>query len=302
MPLPNSTPHPSPPIDHHVTGECPEQTGRATTLFNPSPEIHALILSQLADHNHSLISIAAYHDITIEALTLWMARPEINQAIANIENAASRHLRLAATCQLPRTIPIILAVLRAYEWEESHQILDKSFRSLRITLAQRHTALRATSLLLRLSRHTPPNTNTNSNASVSPPTSTPRPLPTNSNSNYATSTQAAPLNTASPSHTHATTSATPATPNAHDTPLAAPPPPTSTTPPPPATQPTPPSIPDSSEPEPEPPPSPPLAHRRPRPNPAETLLNSPDLLADFIDSFINLTTPPSAHPPPHPTQ
>ncbi len=269
MPLPNSTPHPSPPIDHHVTGECPEQTGRATTLFRPTPEVQALVLSQLADHNHSLISIAAYHDITIEALTLWMARPEINQAIANIENAASRHLRLAATCQLPRTIPILLAVLRAYEWEESHQILDKSFRSLRISLAQRHTALRATSLLLRLSRHTPPNTNTNSNASATPSTSTPRPLPANSNSNssIATSTQAPPLTTASPSHTHATTSTTPATPNAHDTPQAAPPPPTSTTPPPPATQPTPPSIPDSSEPQPAPPPSPPPPIAVPAPTP-----------------------------------
>lgn len=141
------------PIDYI---ESCDPTAPRAMVFKPTPERRAQVLTDLADYNHSILSIAAKHNITVEALTLWMDSPDIVRALAAIESAAAVHNRLAAATILPRTIPVLLDAVTAYQWEETHLVSDNSLASLASKHKRRESARRATSLLLRITCATPP--------------------------------------------------------------------------------------------------------------------------------------------------
>ncbi len=61
----------------------------------------AILQSIAADYSLSLTDIAAKHNTTIEALTAWLTRDDIDERLTAIESACARRARLTAANHLP---------------------------------------------------------------------------------------------------------------------------------------------------------------------------------------------------------
>ncbi|GMV24561.1 MAG: hypothetical protein AMXMBFR58_05920 [Phycisphaerae bacterium] len=157
--------------DLALTGDVP------VPFFNPHDKDQ--VIADLADPHHSLLSIAAKHGTTLEALNLWMTRADVADSLANLQSAAVTKARLTASIQLPRAVPLLLTLLASSQQEETKLPLTDSLRSLHTRARLRTISLRAAHCLLRIaSYHTPrpaPARATGNSPPNSPPdTPTPR--------------------------------------------------------------------------------------------------------------------------------
>lgn len=87
-------------------------------LFNPSPELTQVLLERLAAPNHSLTTIAADHDTTLEALVLWATRPDIAERQRAIKGYAAERSRTAAISCLHTCVEALATSLHAYIKDE----------------------------------------------------------------------------------------------------------------------------------------------------------------------------------------
>lgn len=137
-PIPTISPEPEYTFENDV---------KRLIVFNPPPNKCAEVLEDLTDPGHSLRSIAVRHSISVEALSLWLARPEVAESLAAMHTAAAQRAQLVATIQLTRAVPVLLTSIQAYESEEAHFPLQNSSVAIRARVMHRSAALRAIHLL-----------------------------------------------------------------------------------------------------------------------------------------------------------
>ncbi|MBX3357913.1 MAG: hypothetical protein KF745_05750 [Phycisphaeraceae bacterium] len=124
--------------------------------FSPSPDRIDSILDALADPDVTLREVAEIHSTTLEALTLFITRPDIAERLRLIESAVAHRTRLIAVNFLPSVVKTLNRILDEHNAEESHvPIPATNLRALEYRRRARETARRAASLLLRLSRFSP---------------------------------------------------------------------------------------------------------------------------------------------------
>ena len=82
--------------------------------FSPDPAAAAQVIDDLANPDLSLRDIAQEHGASLESLTLWLARPEIDERIANLESAMARRTRLISHNCFPAVITTLKAILDEY--------------------------------------------------------------------------------------------------------------------------------------------------------------------------------------------
>lgn len=116
-------------------------------FFSPDPDTADSLIDQLGSPDITLSDVAEMNNVSIEALTLWMIRPDIARRLNNIESAILRRTRLIATNFLPAAAKVLHSILINHESQE-HTLPEPSHTA-------RDVARKAASLLHRLSRPAP---------------------------------------------------------------------------------------------------------------------------------------------------
>lgn len=123
--------------------------------FSPTPEQTEHLLALIADpKGRSLTDIAAEAGLSLPALTLWLAQPDIAARLDAMEALAARRVRLVATDALPVVVQALTTILKNHlSSAPSHpgagaQTPEQAHR-------RDETARKAAALLARLSRFTP---------------------------------------------------------------------------------------------------------------------------------------------------
>ena len=83
-------------------------------IFDPAPAAADQVVADLADPLRTLMGIADEHQTSLEALTLWMVRPDIALRLHALQSAAVARARLIALAYLPRTVPVLAEVINDY--------------------------------------------------------------------------------------------------------------------------------------------------------------------------------------------
>ena len=123
-----------------------------TPFFTPDPTQVAAILTDLTSTEHSLADVAELHHTTIDALSAWAARPEIQDRLRAIETLAAQRARLAAAAHLPLAIGALADMLTAYRADESRTPMRGDLKSIHLAEIRRSNARRAANLIMRLAR------------------------------------------------------------------------------------------------------------------------------------------------------
>jgi len=149
-------PDPSAPI--------PRANTAPSINFNPPASKLTDLIRDLASENLSLVDIAHYNDTTIEALTLWMARLEIQAQLFAIQTAAAFKSRIAATVLLARAVNAIDTILT----NASRDSAEPGTPSHNATLRANRDARRAAWLLHRIANFFPHSPGSKGGAGESP--------------------------------------------------------------------------------------------------------------------------------------
>jgi hypothetical protein len=88
-----------------------------TLTFNPTPDLEAKLLDALFSEHHSLASVATLAATSIEALTLWLARPVVRTRIAEVESFAAWRVRFVSTMHLTKSLHALTQVLENPNFE-----------------------------------------------------------------------------------------------------------------------------------------------------------------------------------------
>ncbi len=127
-----------------------------TFSFNPDPATADAILQSIAaEYSLSLTDIANQHNTTIEALTAWLTREDIDERLTAIESACARRARLTAANHLPAVAHVAKQAL-----EEASDVLRlppdyRTQRSIALRIRATESARKAAALLLRIANFTP---------------------------------------------------------------------------------------------------------------------------------------------------
>ncbi|MCW5769841.1 MAG: hypothetical protein KIT19_14290 [Phycisphaeraceae bacterium] len=97
---PPSAPSPSSPPRSSDTS--------ASSAFSSSSDA---ILTALADPDASLNSVARQFNISLATLTIWLARPDIQARVREMETGASTHTRLASSLNLSSAVRVLVRIL-----------------------------------------------------------------------------------------------------------------------------------------------------------------------------------------------
>ncbi len=149
-----------------------------TSPFNPDPATtDALLQSIAADYSLSLTDIAAQHNTTIEALTAWLTRDDIDERLTAIESACARRARLTAANHLPAVAHVAKQAL-----EEASDVLRlppdyRTQHSIALRIRATESARKAAALLLRIANFTPGPRRVRYHSTPTSPGLTPPPAP-----------------------------------------------------------------------------------------------------------------------------
>ena len=144
-------------------------------VFAPTPDLHDLALRELTDPTQSLCDVAETLHITVSALALWMAKPEIAEQLDAVDSAAARQARSCATHHLPRAVDALVMILQAYTGHERTSLPKPGTPAFENLRHHREGARRAAALLHRIANFhpSPPrprrSPSDNSDSSHSPP-------------------------------------------------------------------------------------------------------------------------------------
>src|SRR3954467_9989149 len=122
-------------------------------ILAPPDEQIPRVINDLINQNYSFMFVAELHHTTVEALTLWMSRPDVAARLDAFEAATARRIRLITINGLPAAIIALNLSVSGYTHEESNvPINDASIKQLEQRRRSRETARRAISLLMRIAR------------------------------------------------------------------------------------------------------------------------------------------------------
>lgn len=134
-------------------------TPRARDLFfDPPPEIANQIFSALLNPYFSFANTASEHNTTLEALSAWLARPDIAERIDNLTGALASRLRLITVDRLHHAVDACTIILQEYKDAACH---EAGIREGRAGSADEHnrrdreTARKTSILMLRFARFDP---------------------------------------------------------------------------------------------------------------------------------------------------
>lgn len=123
------------------------------TDFDPPERITSMILSDITRDDTSLGSIAFCAGTTVEALTLWMSRPDIAHRLGSLEAAFALRIRLVCANFAAATLSSCGRIIQEYnEHESGYNNSMSNFQSRTLSCRNRETALEAGKLLLNLNR------------------------------------------------------------------------------------------------------------------------------------------------------
>ncbi len=188
-----------------------------TISFNPDPATADAILQSIAaEYSLSLTDIAAQHNTTIEVLTAWLTREDIDERLSAIESACARRARLTAANHLPAVAHVAKQAL-----EEASDVLRlppdyRTHHSIALRIRATESARRAAALLLRIANFIPGPRRVRQHAEPASPRITPPPALTSvphaeiepTTSPSAPHTESTQVSPAAAPHTESTPSAT----------------------------------------------------------------------------------------------
>jgi hypothetical protein len=131
----------------------PSDRALRSIFFNPDRDTSARVIQAMMHPDSSLAGIARDHATTLEALSTWMARPDIAQRIHHMKHAGAVHHSLAATFQLKHAVNALVIILQEYSDAACHAEGLKSGRGYspdEHNRRDRETARKACHLLARL--------------------------------------------------------------------------------------------------------------------------------------------------------
>ncbi|CAG0982041.1 hypothetical protein PHYC_01819 [Phycisphaerales bacterium] len=131
---------------------------RFDTVFEPDDEIVSDILQCLTDPHCPFAEVAIRYKVSIEALALWLARPETRERVNTYRRAAALHVQMTAERELPiaahalvRSIDDALYELTKCDWNPIRNgwtVTEQRRRA-------RETVRKQVHLLRSLSKYTP---------------------------------------------------------------------------------------------------------------------------------------------------
>ena len=151
----SSSPPPA-PTTLTISAPSPHHTNPFATLttlhsFCPSPECTEGILTALSDPDATLRDIATHFETTLEALTAWMKRDDIQERLDNLDSAIAARTRLLATNSLALATRALERMITAYIDEEKHiPVRPNSIEDREQRRKARETALKAIRLLKQI--------------------------------------------------------------------------------------------------------------------------------------------------------
>ncbi|QYK47098.1 MAG: hypothetical protein KF838_09920 [Phycisphaeraceae bacterium] len=92
------------PISHSLSAS-------SSSTPSLSHSVTESLLIALADPDASLNSVARQFNISLAALTIWLARPEIQARVREMETGASTHTRLASSLNLSSAVRVLVRIL-----------------------------------------------------------------------------------------------------------------------------------------------------------------------------------------------
>ena len=112
------------------------------------------IVEALADASHTMREVAETHGLSMAALALWAARPDIQHRLSAFEDLIARQVRTSATAMLRGVALTLHQALDYYREEENHTPADYTNpRYLEQRRRARTSATQAARLLLRIADH-----------------------------------------------------------------------------------------------------------------------------------------------------
>src|SRR5262245_22777474 len=121
--------------------------------FNPDPPLAHAAIDDLADPSMSLEDIANAVQCSLDALSAWILKPDVQRRLADLATAASFRARALAAIQLPTAVHSLSLTLRAYAAAEQRSVSRDTPEAQAHQEAQRTSARRASNLLLRIARY-----------------------------------------------------------------------------------------------------------------------------------------------------
>ncbi|MBY0111343.1 MAG: hypothetical protein K2Y21_00870 [Phycisphaerales bacterium] len=165
-PRPAASPHAHSPSQREGAGGRAASDSDAAVLlpssldplhFNPSAATAATIINELASNEITLLDIADRHETTLEALTLWMIRPDIAERLSALEYACARRARLTVANNLNAIANTLLHLLAEAKDDHAsvHRVPAATHHAFAARMQSRESARKSANLLLRIARYTP---------------------------------------------------------------------------------------------------------------------------------------------------
>ncbi|MGH7244864.1 MAG: hypothetical protein ACREJD_15730 [Phycisphaerales bacterium] len=127
-----------------------------SSVFSPAPQHIPAILQLLRDPSLSLIEVAQRAQTSLDALTLWIAQPEIAEQLDRYECACVRRTSLIVADLLPSCVAIVRAMIADIHEEAKRTPADAANPKSQATKrAARQLALGAIRLLMQLGNLVP---------------------------------------------------------------------------------------------------------------------------------------------------
>jgi len=163
---PHATLNPRPPIPAAAPPPLPTQDSPPSAFplpsshfsyFDPPPDKLQIVFDGLADPDVSLSELAYVFKTTIDALCVWMARPEIAAAMSERLNGIAIRSRFVANSFIPSVIKTLNNVLKDYDAEIENTVPDYSnAKAAETRVRARESTRRTAHLMVVLTRFSPP--------------------------------------------------------------------------------------------------------------------------------------------------
>lgn len=119
------------------------------TPFTPSPAVAAQVLEALGNPDFTLRDVSRQHKTTVEALALWMTRPDIAARLHAIHSAITHRASLMANNFLPGAVKLLVSIINNHLADEhAHEPQPLAPEPRR----HRENARKAANALVRLAR------------------------------------------------------------------------------------------------------------------------------------------------------
>jgi hypothetical protein len=140
-------------------------------FFDPSPEIASAVLAALVDPSLSFNTLAAAANTTLDALSLWLTRPDIRERIESTDRITTWRTRLIAASHLYAVPPALVKILTDFTNSQATQPANplsdpadlladpdsepSAFRKALLEARRAETTRKSAAILISLSRQRP---------------------------------------------------------------------------------------------------------------------------------------------------